>query len=58
MPYVLPEDFDQEVFTQIYIRAHGVDQVTSYTKTRSQPLYSEASGQGGGNSGGTLSDQI
>ena len=29
--YVLPEDFDQEVFTQIYIRAHGVDQVTSYT---------------------------
>ena len=29
--YVLPEDFDQEVFTQIYIRAHGVNQVTSYT---------------------------
>ena len=29
--YVLPEDFDQEVFTQIYIRVHGVDQVTSYT---------------------------
>ena len=28
---MLPEDFDQEVFTQIYIRAHGVDQVTSYT---------------------------
>ena len=29
--YVLPEDFDQEVFTQIYIRAHGTDQVISYT---------------------------
>ncbi|MDY3017084.1 MAG: FtsX-like permease family protein [Blautia sp.] len=29
--YVLPEDFDQEIYTQIYIRAHGVDQVTSYT---------------------------
>ena len=29
--YVLPEDFDQEVFTQIYIRAHGTDKVISYT---------------------------
>lgn len=29
--YVLPEDFDQEIYTQIYIRAHGADQVTSYT---------------------------
>lgn len=30
--YVLPEDFDQDIFTQIYIRAQGVDQVTSYTE--------------------------
>lgn len=29
--YVLPEDFEQEIYTQIYIRAHGTDQVTSYT---------------------------
>ena len=29
--YVLPEDFEQEVFTQIYIRAHGTDKVISYT---------------------------
>ena len=29
--YVLPEDFEQEIFTQIYVRAHGADQVTSYT---------------------------
>ncbi len=29
--YVLPEDFDQEVFTQIYIQAHGTDLVISYT---------------------------
>lgn len=29
--YVLPENFDQEIFTQIYIRAHGTDQVISYT---------------------------
>ena len=29
--YVMPEDFDQEIFTQIYIRAHGTDQVLSYT---------------------------
>ena len=29
--YVLPEDFDSEVFTQIYVRAHGSDEVTSYT---------------------------
>ena len=29
--YVLPEDFDQEVFTQIYILAHGTDKVISYT---------------------------
>ena len=29
--YVLPEDFDQEVFTQIYIRSHGTDKVISYT---------------------------
>lgn len=28
---VLPEDFDQEVFTQIYIQVHGTDQVISYT---------------------------
>ena len=29
--YILPEDFDSEVFTQIYVRAHEVDKVTSYT---------------------------
>ena len=29
--YVLPEDFEQDIYTQIYIRAHGADQVTSYT---------------------------
>ena len=29
--YVLPADFDSEVFTQIYIRAHEVEKVTSYT---------------------------
>lgn len=29
--YVLPEDFEQEIFTQIYVRAHGADRVTSYT---------------------------
>ena len=29
--YVLPENFDQEIFTQIYIRAYGTDQVISYT---------------------------
>ena len=29
--YVVPEDFDSEVFTQIYIRAHEVEKVTSYT---------------------------
>lgn len=29
--YVLPGDFHQEIFTQIYVRAHGVEQVTSYT---------------------------
>ena len=29
--YVLPEDFEQEIFTQIYVRAHGAGRVTSYT---------------------------
>ena len=29
--YVLPENFDQEIFTQIYIRAYGTNQVISYT---------------------------
>lgn len=29
--YVLPEDFDQEVFTQIYIRVHGAEALVSYT---------------------------
>lgn len=29
--YALPEDFEQEIFTQIYVRAHGADRVTSYT---------------------------
>lgn len=29
--YVLPEDFDQEVFTQIYLRVHGAEGLTSYT---------------------------
>lgn len=29
--YVLPEDFDQEVYTQIYLRVHGAEGLTSYT---------------------------
>lgn len=29
--YILPEDFDQEVYTQIYIRVHGGEKTTSYT---------------------------
>ena len=29
--YVLPDDFDSDVYTQIYVRAHEVDKVTSYT---------------------------
>ena len=29
--YVLSDDFDSDVYTQIYVRAHEVDKVTSYT---------------------------
>ena len=29
--YVLPEDFDQEVYTQIYLRVHGAEEQISYT---------------------------
>lgn len=29
--YVVPEDFDQEVYTQIYLRFHGSENLTSYT---------------------------
>ena len=29
--YVLPEDFDSEVFTQIYVQVHGAKELTSYT---------------------------
>lgn len=29
--YVLPEDFDQEVYTQIYVKAHGAQDLISYT---------------------------
>ena len=29
--YILPEDFDQEIFTQIYIKVHASDDVISYT---------------------------
>lgn len=29
--YVAPEDFDQEVYTQIYLRFHGSEDLTSYT---------------------------
>ena len=29
--YVLPEDFDQEVYTQIYVQAHGTQDLISYT---------------------------
>lgn len=29
--YILPEDFDQEVYTQIYIRAHASEDTVSYT---------------------------
>mgnify|MGYP000461896696 FL=1 len=28
---VLPEDFDQEVYTQIYVQAHGTQDLISYT---------------------------
>ena len=29
--YVVADDFDSDVYTQIYVRAHEVDKVTSYT---------------------------
>lgn len=29
--YVLPEDFDQEIYTQIYVTVHGAKELTSYT---------------------------
>lgn len=29
--YVLPENFDQEVYTQIYLRVHQADEMISYT---------------------------
>lgn len=29
--YVLPKDFDREVYTQIYLRFHGAEDLTSYT---------------------------
>ena len=29
--YVLPEDFDQEIYTQIYVTVHGAKDLTSYT---------------------------
>lgn len=29
--YVLPENFDQEIYTQIYLRVHGAEGLTSYT---------------------------
>ena len=29
--YVLPEDFDQEIYTQIYVTVHGAKSLTSYT---------------------------
>lgn len=29
--YVLPEEFDQEVYTQIYLRVHGAEGLISYT---------------------------
>lgn len=29
--YVLPEDFDQEIYTQIYLRLHNADDLISYT---------------------------
>lgn len=29
--YVTPENFDQEVYTQIYLRFHGSEELTSYT---------------------------
>ena len=28
---MLPEDFDQEVYTQIYVQAHGAQDLISYT---------------------------
>lgn len=29
--YVIPQDFDQEVYTQIYLTVHGAEALTSYT---------------------------
>lgn len=29
--YIMPEDFDQEVYTEIYLKVHGAEQVISYT---------------------------
>ena len=29
--YILPEDFDQEIYTQIYLRVHGAEEQISYT---------------------------
>lgn len=29
--YVLPEDFNQEVYTQIYLRVHGAEELVSYS---------------------------
>ena len=29
--YVCPEDFDQEIYTQIYLTVHGAEELTSYT---------------------------
>ncbi|MDO4276771.1 MAG: ABC transporter permease [Eubacteriales bacterium] len=29
--YVMPEDFDQDIYTQIYVRVHGAEGLTSYT---------------------------
>ena len=29
--YILPEDFDSEVYTQLYLRVHEADELTAYT---------------------------
>ena len=55
--YVLPDDFDSEVFTQIYVRANEVEKVTSYTDAY-ENLIDKTSEKSRGNRSGALSDPL
>ena len=44
--YVLPENFDQEIYTQIYVLVHGAKDLTSYTDGY-ENLIAKNQGQGG-----------